>query len=478
MADFFDTPLSAFDDYLEHHGIKGQKWGVRNAEWYPIEAYRKAKGIVVEASNSNTAKAVKSGAKKAAEETVKITKKAAAKASEINEKNKARKVSKRQAAEVKRQEREVKRQEDFEREKKRILNSGTPAEVLQISDMLTNDELSYARNRNQMLKDMRELDSKHTSDLKNKAFRKKWGKLVDTGEAIKYVSQPMDDVATALQRYKKFTDAFKSLSDRDKNTKTDIDRFLDNPRAFSDSEAKALFARLSTEEGIKKIANARASEAKTNISGMRNLFGSEEERAQNRFTKDMTKTIKSVKNSGYEAFDRLARVYKISEMDAVKNAVDDDLLSLRAKYIKNPTQKNKDDYTDGVLKRSQSMLGKNLDANNGRLLMEGIDGAVSKKIGYGEYNKAKDKVNTLRKRLDEGRDDYDIPVKKNGAYPEYVQAKKELSAAKKRYEDNLNRYSSKSYKNDAATREAMRIAKSDGWDALTKRQKELLNELG
>ena len=76
MSDFFDTPLSEFDT-LEHHGIKGQKWGVRNAEWYPIDAYRKAKGIVVDAANSNTAKAIKSGTATAAKKTAEVTKKSA-----------------------------------------------------------------------------------------------------------------------------------------------------------------------------------------------------------------------------------------------------------------------------------------------------------------------------------------------------------------------------------------------------------------
>lgn len=30
-----------FNDILSHHGIKGQQWGVRNAEWYPIADYKK-----------------------------------------------------------------------------------------------------------------------------------------------------------------------------------------------------------------------------------------------------------------------------------------------------------------------------------------------------------------------------------------------------------------------------------------------------
>ena len=29
------------EESLSHHGIKGQKWGERNAEWYPIDDYKK-----------------------------------------------------------------------------------------------------------------------------------------------------------------------------------------------------------------------------------------------------------------------------------------------------------------------------------------------------------------------------------------------------------------------------------------------------
>ncbi len=37
-------PENDYRSYLMHHGIKGQKWGVRNAEWYPIDAWKASKG--------------------------------------------------------------------------------------------------------------------------------------------------------------------------------------------------------------------------------------------------------------------------------------------------------------------------------------------------------------------------------------------------------------------------------------------------
>lgn len=45
MDEIYVLAVNDYRDYLEHHGVKGQKWGERNAEWYPIEAYRRSKGL-------------------------------------------------------------------------------------------------------------------------------------------------------------------------------------------------------------------------------------------------------------------------------------------------------------------------------------------------------------------------------------------------------------------------------------------------
>ena len=42
MDEIFIYPQNDYRSFLEHHGIPGQKWGVRKAAWYPISAFQKA----------------------------------------------------------------------------------------------------------------------------------------------------------------------------------------------------------------------------------------------------------------------------------------------------------------------------------------------------------------------------------------------------------------------------------------------------
>lgn len=346
MSDFFDTPLNAYDNELEHHGIKGQKWGVRNAEWYPIDAYRKAKGIVVDAANSNAAKKaasvtkdVASKTKVKAKEAVEFTKKTAKKMSDDRAKKKAKKQERKAEATRAKEEHRRQVQED---EKKRIINNGTPGEVLKIADQLTNDELAYAKNRNDLLKQLRDLDQKQVKSVKDKALRKKWGKYLDAGETLKALSQPVDDVATALERYNKFRKAVNGSTGKDDNDKKkdDSNKKKDNSGKISGMPASSSI--LSPSEKQNKLTRAKE----------RDLYDI-----------DFVETIQN---------------------DAVLRRGGKDLLSEYSKFLNNPDS--------------------------------------------------------------------------------YMSSFKESTYQRK-------------YKNRPEVREAMRIAKSDGWDALSNHQKELLNEL-
>ena len=51
-------PENDYRYYLQHHGIQGQKWGIRNAEWYPIADY---KAHVKRIGGSEKSEKIKSG---------------------------------------------------------------------------------------------------------------------------------------------------------------------------------------------------------------------------------------------------------------------------------------------------------------------------------------------------------------------------------------------------------------------------------
>lgn len=212
-----------FDDFLSHHGVMGQKWGIRNAEWYPIDAYLRSKGLdkpIAKATSSGkeVAKTVASKAKAAGE----ILKDEGKKVKTIHEehKSKAKKKAAVNKAKRTREEKQIeqRKEEAFEEKKQRILNSGTPGEVLSIADKLTNQELKYALERNNSLNDLRKAESTRVKQVNEKKVRKRWGKYIDMAESLEMSTKPVADITKVIERFQKLGKALNGQTD-DKNQK-------------------------------------------------------------------------------------------------------------------------------------------------------------------------------------------------------------------------------------------------------------------
>lgn len=217
-----------FEDFLSHHGIKGQKWGIRNAEWYPIDAYLKSKGLdkpIAKATSagSDVVKTASSKAKTAGEILKDTVSKVKESYDEHKKKQKKRNAVKKAKATKERnkiqQRKEEEKQEAFEEKKQRILNSGTPGEVLSIADQLTNQELKYALERNNSLNDLRKAESTRVKQINEKKVRKKWGKYIDMAESLEMSTKPIADVTKVVERFHKLNKALSGKTDDNKSNK-------------------------------------------------------------------------------------------------------------------------------------------------------------------------------------------------------------------------------------------------------------------
>ena len=229
MDEILNAPLNEFnldENELEHHGIKGQKWGIRNAEWYPIDAYLKSKGLDAKVTTAATTAA--DTTKKVAKKTGEVVKSTASKAKTSYDEHKA-KAKKKAAVNKAKRTREAKieeqrKEEAFEERKQRILNSGTPGEVLAIADKCTNQELRYALERNNTLADLRKAETTRVKQVNEKKVRKKWGKYIDMAESLEMSTKPVADVTKVIERFQKLSKAISGKSDDEKKKKKKSDQ--------------------------------------------------------------------------------------------------------------------------------------------------------------------------------------------------------------------------------------------------------------
>lgn len=194
---------------LCHHGVKGQKWGVRNAEWYPIAAWRESVG----------------GA---------ITK----------YKNK-KKMAKVRAA------KEEKAKAQAEREK--ILNTATPNQLVKLNKkyQFTSEEIKKVQDRFANEKALKDL-ANTTAKNRVKEFSDKIGPIMD---AMKLFNSVVSTTVAAKNNIDKIRGLLKDQEDSEKkdDKKEDGKKSSDTPKSGV------------VEDAVKKAAKAATSKAAEEI---------------------------------------------------------------------------------------------------------------------------------------------------------------------------------------------------------------------
>ena len=202
-------PENDYRSFLEHHGIPGQKWGVRKAAWYPIAAFQKASDKV--GTKVHEFKEKRAAARKAKQRAANLQK-----AREIRSKK-------------------VQEEKDFEAEKKRILTSGTPGEVIKISNRLSNQEIQDALNRNRNLEGLRAAEKTRIKDIKDAEFNAKYEKLDKIARTVGKVTEYANTAKGALDAY----NGIKKILEGDAKPKiSNIADILKNPEKYSDEDVK------------------------------------------------------------------------------------------------------------------------------------------------------------------------------------------------------------------------------------------------
>ena len=236
------TGLAEDEFFLEHHGIKGQKWGVRR-----FQPYRQ-------------------GMKVAGGKVIGAAKKVKQRFKDIGDARQKKKAAKVKAKAVKKAQATRKANANFEAEKKKAIESGSIEDLAKFKGKLTNEEYSRAFLRLQ--------NEKKLSDMVAANQKTVWDTIDKGMSIVQKVGGYANTIATAKENFTKLDKAFngerdkdaedakKSIKEAEKNRAltqvtniTELDRVQKEHNLNADDYAKGLKL-ISTKEAGKKAYGA------------------------------------------------------------------------------------------------------------------------------------------------------------------------------------------------------------------------------
>lgn len=295
------TGLAEDEFFLEHHGIKGQKWGVRR-----FQPYRQ-------------------GMKVAGGKVIGAAKKVKQRFKDIGDARQQKKAAKAKAKSVKKAQATRKANANFEAEKKKAIESGSIEDLAKFKGKLTNEEYTKAFIRLQ--------NEKKLSDMVAANQKTVWDTIDKGMNIVQKVGGYANTIATAKENFTKLDKAFngerdkaaedakKSIKDAEKNRAltqvtniTELDKVQKKYNLNADDYAKGLRL-ISTKEAGKKVnEQAFTNEDKAKNTPVDGTYRS----------KDDVKKNASYNNSDPKDFEKPKKAYEktpttISEKAAYKN---------------------------------------------------------------------------------------------------------------------------------------------------------------